>query len=70
MYALAQRRQRLAEAFTCQHYNAIAAILQKAMGGSRIRIATVSEIAEALAEMFEKDNPGFDKGIFLARSGV
>lgn len=54
--------QLIGEAFTKQHYIAIAGILK---GGG-----TVVEIAKQLAALFAADNPRFDRTRFLTACGI
>ena len=61
----------LTEAFTRQHYEAVARILKarrvNASGESELILNT---IANDLADLFKDDNPRFDKGFFLNKCGV
>lgn len=62
----------LTEAFTKQHYIAIAKILkdeheESVSAGERQK---VSAIAHRLASMFANDNAAFDKERFLSAAGV
>jgi hypothetical protein len=61
----------LREAFTRQHYEAIAKIIathvKRADGQTLIVLNT---IANDLADVFRDDNSRFDKGFFLNKCGV
>jgi hypothetical protein len=66
----------LTEAFTKQHYVAIAKILKDA-SDTAYKVSddsTASElidgIAQKLASVFAQDNPRFDKGFFLNACGL
>jgi hypothetical protein len=57
--------QNLNEAFTRQHYIAVANILAKHHGD-----ATSRQIAEEMANLFAADNSRFDRSRFLTACGV
>jgi len=49
---------------TRKHYNQIASIIEKNLGGLEIGTAKGLLISE-LANIFEKDNPNFNRGMFV-----
>lgn len=64
----------LQEAFTRQHYEAIAAVISKATDevldaerNSDDPQDAIERLANRLADIFAKDNPRFDKGFFLSK---
>jgi len=59
-------------AFTRQHYEAIAKLISDIKKEQRTSEAshTLSEVAKGLCDIFQRDNPRFDKGFFLAKCGV
>lgn len=63
----------LTEAFTKQHYTAIAKTIHNAYvvaeAGGNAEDA-IDDIAKNLAIIFANDNPRFDKGFFLNACGV
>jgi len=71
----------LSEAFTRQHYVAIAEVINDTLAsieeeqdrngtkGGHI-IAAVEELAKKLATIFANDNRLFDKGLFLSKCGL
>lgn len=65
------KQHALTEAFTRQHYNAVAKIIANHMkhadGATEIVLNT---IANDMADLFKDDNPRFDKGYFLTACGV
>ena len=62
----------VSEAFTRQHYEAIAKILRDYGTGddSLHPEEFVDKIANKLADFFKQDNPRFDKGFFLSKCGL
>ena len=62
----------LTEAFTKQHYIAVAKAIQevaKEMDDAAAESA-LSRLAMRLADIFKDDNPRFDKGYFLTACGI
>ena len=61
----------LTEAFTRQHYEAIADVIRHEIenAGPETEDALI-RVAEKLATMFKNDNPRFDAGRFIARAGA
>lgn len=61
----------LTEAFTRQHYQAVAAVLKKSRQGhtSSDAVAAVEMITDELAQMFAKDNPSFRADQFKTAAG-
>ena len=80
LYATAWKRSQkdesLHEAFTRQHYEAIAAAIDDTLaiieeqGGSHDAIRAVSGLARQLAVIFKNDNRLFDERRFLQACGV
>ena len=71
------KQEHLTEAFTRQHYVAIAeeidnclAEVEEATDGNEKAIDAVATMAKRLATMFKNDNPQFDKNRFLSACGV
>lgn len=66
------RQHCLTEAFTRQHYEALAKLI-KELGDAMVETSAqdkqLEAFAEKLAELFKQDNPRFDKGFFLSKCG-
>jgi hypothetical protein len=63
----------LQEAFTRQHYEAVAKLIQtlgKKYDGDEGAEAVLHDVAVSLAAIFAEDNSRFDKGFFLTKCGV
>lgn len=63
--------QPLTEAFSRQHYEAIAKVIKNQLVvADENTVTAVENIANALANIFAQDNYRFDKGFFLNKCGI
>lgn len=71
------KQHTLSEAFTRQHYVAIAELIDETLerieettNGNDKAIDAVAQLGKSLATMFKNDNPNFDKQRFLSACGI